>query len=512
MAAPITEFVDINVLTTAVSPTRFSFGSYQGVFEHNQTTNRQDGPYTGVAEAESAGFTAANTPEINFWLNSVFAQDDAVDSVLIGRKIPAAGGAWDRVWQVEEPSTFVDMTSEANSAAAADWIIFPATESDGDFAALGSPVPFASVTFNADGGTAGVDGGTLDLVWEYWNGAAWAALTGVTDGTASFTAGATDGQVLTFTQPSDWATTELNSDGGQLYYIRARLATADYSTNPIYDDAVITADASWSAALSAIEAVAGADSWYGHTIESRVEADILDVASWTESRFHFFIPQSADATFLNGTAGNVGEDLAGFNYKRTAGPLYHGASSGSANGYADGAWASSGFGMDLDAPNGRGIWAFRVLEGITFDNITSAQADNIWAVNGNIYGRNKGLSFTSKGTTADGAPFFIDIQTTIDWIKVRLEEDILALFVGQNVVPYTNGGIQLIRAAVKNRLDQGVTFGHFSGDPGNETAVTDVDVTEVSSDDKQNRVLTLTATAVFAGAVQKFSLQLNVTF
>lgn len=513
MAANITEFVDITVNVAAASPDRFSFGNMMGVFEHNITTDRQNGPYASVAEVEAAGFTSGAAPSVNFWANSVFAQDDAVDSILIGRKIPAAGGPWDRVWQVDATGpAFVNMTTEANDATVNNWVIFPAVEGDGDYAALGSPVPFASVTFNAAGGTAGVDGGTNVLVWQYWNGSTWAALAGVVDGTTAFTAGATDGQVLTFTQPADWAPTELNSSGGQLYYIRAFLSTADYATNPIYDDAVITADTSWANALSAIAAVAGDDSWYGHTIDTRVEADILGVASWTESRFHFFISQSADEAYLSGTAGNVGEDMEAAGYKRSAGPLYHATSSGSANAYADGAWASSGFGMDLDAPNGRGIWAYRVLEGITFDNITSGQANNIYAVNGNIYGRNKGLSFTSKGTTAFGSPYFIDIQTTIDWIKVRLEEDVLALFVAQNVVPYTNAGIQLIVSTVKNRLDQGVTFGHFSGDPGNEPTVTAPDVTEISSQDKQDRVLTLTATAVFAGAIQKLTLVVNLSF
>jgi hypothetical protein len=359
MSASITEYVDVSVAVAGASPTRFSFGTPLGVFDHSVTANRIDGPYSSVAEAVAAGFTLLAEPEVYHWLTAVFSQDDAVDAVYIGR-----------------------------------------------------------------------------------------------------------------------------------------------------EDAL---DANWTATMNAIEAYAAANGidWYGTTIESRVKADILLVAAWVEARDKFFIAQSADADVLTGAAGNVCDELKVAGYKKTA-CIYHATSSGAANGYLDGAWASSGFGMDLDAPNGRGIWAYRVLEGITYDAVTSAQASAIFADNGNIYGRNKGLSFTSKGTTGFGAPYFIDIQTTITWLKLRLEEDILALFVAQNVVPYTNAGINLIAAAVKERLEKGVTYGHFSPDFPREVIVPDV--ANVSSSDRQNRVLTLQASAYFAGAIQKLTLAVNLEF
>ena len=294
-------------------------------------------------------------------------------------------------------------------------------------------------------------------------------------------------------------------------------ATAVFSQDDAVDSVLIgaqfVADAGdWTVTMDAIEAygVANGISWYGHTIESRVSADIVDVAAWTEPRFNMFVPQTADADVLAGTVGNINDLLAVAGYKRTVGPLYHAVSSGVANGYADGAWASSGFGMPLDQPNGRGIWAYRTLEGINFDNVSSAQAAAIYADNGNLYGRNKGLSFTSLGSTAFGVPYFVDIQTTIDWAQARIEEDIVALFVARPVVPYTNAGINLIVAAIKNRLDQGVTFGHFSPDVA--TVVTAPDVSEVSDADKLARELTLTAEATFAGGIQRLVLTLNLTF
>ena len=509
MAAAIETYVDVTISVAAASATRFSFGTYMGVFEHEQTTARQNGPYVDMAEVNAAGFTSANTPEINFWATSVFAATNGVSSLLIGRKIASTGGALDRVWQFEDPATFVDETTDANSATAADWTIFPATESVGDYVAIGSEAPFASLTLTNTGGTQGVDGGSLAVAWEYWDGAAWTALTGVTDGTTGFTA-VVGVQTVTFTQPANWATTELNSTGGQLYYVRCRITAGDYSTNPVYDNGYITGDTDYSDALDQIEAVHGADSWYGHTIGSRVSADIVDVAAWTESRTHIFPSQSGDAAYLAGTAGNVGLLLQASGYNRSFGPLYHATSSGAADGYADGAWASRGFGIDLDTK--RSIWSYMTLAGITYDAITSAQAASVLAANGNIYGRNKGLSFTSEGKMAAGAPRFIDIQTTIDWTKIRIDEDIIELFVGADVVPYTNGGINIIAAKIKERLDKGVAIGHFSPDPDKAPTVTVPLLADISAADIQARQLTLEATAVFAGGIQQLTLTVNLTF
>jgi hypothetical protein len=298
----------------------------------------------------------------------------------------------------------------------------------------------------------------------------------------------------------------------EVYYWATSVFSQDDAVNQIYIGQQSVGDAGdWTVTMDAIEAYAitqGLD-WYGTSIESRTSADIVDVAAWSEARVKTFIYQSSDADVLTGAPGNINDLLNVAGYKRSMG-MYHATGSGAANGYLDGAWASSGYGMNLDSPGGRGIWAYRALEGITFDPVTSTQASAVYADFGNIYGRNLGLSFTSKGTTAFGTPYFMDIQTTIDWIKTRLEEDILALFVAQNVIPYTNSGINLVRATVKARLDQGVTFGHFS--PDVETEVIVPNVADVSTAAKQARELTISATATFAGGIQKLFLTLNLSF
>lgn len=351
MPAAITEFIDVDVLLTGAAADKFSFGTLMGVFDHTVTANRQDGPFTSLAELVAAGFTSIATPNVYGWASAVFAQDDGVDQVLIGR---------------------------------------------------------------------------IDAL-----------------------------------------------------------------------------DANLTASLDAIEA-AGSDTWYITNIETRTDADIALLAAWTETRTKIAIAQSSDADILAGTPGNIALTLQASGYNRTA-LIYHDDDTE----WLDGAWSSSGGGLNLDAPGGVGIWAYRQLEGVPFDDVTAAQATEIYAADANLFGRNKGLSFTSKGTAASSR--FLDVQTSVDWVSARTEEEILSLFVGAPTkVPYTNAGINQVSAAIQNVLNRGVTFGHFS--PDFPPTVNAPDVSTISSTDKQNRELTLQASAVLAGAIQKVNLTINLTF
>ncbi len=280
-------------------------------------------------------------------------------------------------------------------------------------------------------------------------------------------------------------------------------ATAIFSQDDGVDQIIIglldAADAgSYTTALDAIEA-AGPNDWYITNIESRGDTALGEAAAWTEARRKIFVGQSDDL------AGLV-EFLAWqtSNLNRSAG-IFHDDDAE----YLDGAWSSSGGGLNLDAPDGAGIWAYRQLEGVPFDAVTGAQALSIYAADANLFGRNKGVNFTSKGTMASGR--FIDVTTSIDWTTTRMEEALLALFVGTPTkIPYTNAGINIIVATIQGVLNRGVTAGHFSTDVA--PTVEAPDVSTVSNQDKIDRVLTLVANVVLAGAVQKVVLNINLTF
>jgi hypothetical protein len=140
-----------------------------------------------------------------------------------------------QVWQYDASAdSFVDETTDANDTGNADWTLFPATEAIDDYAAFGYTKAFTQLKIDYANGTAGI-GGAVD--WEYWNGSAWVALTGVTDGTTGFTATAADGLTVTWTLPTDWATLTISA-GAALYYVRAQIKTV-YTTNPVLDQGFV---------------------------------------------------------------------------------------------------------------------------------------------------------------------------------------------------------------------------------------------------------------------------------
>jgi hypothetical protein len=126
-------------------------------------------------------------------------------------------------------ASFTDNSAEARLDGGTAFALFP-TPGTSDICYFGSPgetidaagaykPAFKQLIFDLS--VLGV-GGTY--VWEYWNGTAWTTLT-VTDGTNGFTQ---DGTV-SWTIPTDWATTAVNAV--TTYWVRVR-CTATPTTNP----------------------------------------------------------------------------------------------------------------------------------------------------------------------------------------------------------------------------------------------------------------------------------------
>lgn len=115
-------------------------------------------------------------------------------------------------------SVYTNETANADGYVANGMTLLPAVPSTNCAYYIGFPYLFDSVSLVI--GTQGA--GTWTIVWEYWNGGAWAALTGVTDGTLGFTSGAGT-KTVTFTRGAGWATTSVNAVG-PYYYVRARVS------------------------------------------------------------------------------------------------------------------------------------------------------------------------------------------------------------------------------------------------------------------------------------------------
>jgi hypothetical protein len=136
-----------------------------------------------------------------------------------------------KAWQVTAAGpVFVDLTTAINNATANDAQPFPTGEVSGDYCAIGYSSTFGTVKINV--GTAGTVG---TLTWEYWNGTAWTALSGVTDNTTGLTVSGS--HTVVFTAPANWATLALNG-GTALYYVRAKV-TGAYTIDPLITQAFV---------------------------------------------------------------------------------------------------------------------------------------------------------------------------------------------------------------------------------------------------------------------------------
>lgn len=119
-----------------------------------------------------------------------------------------------------------EITGASESGISNDMTLLPAVPAVNDAYYFGKSFMFDKLTVCI--GIPGV--GTWTITWEYWNGSAWAALSGVTDGTTHFRAAAGDRDV-TFTMPSNWVDCEVKSRN--LYWIRARVsAYTSVTTQP----------------------------------------------------------------------------------------------------------------------------------------------------------------------------------------------------------------------------------------------------------------------------------------
>lgn len=203
--------------------------AHRAVEEHYQITDQETGitgrdVHSGERKDEwqdlwryqvPVGVAYVFKPNHSFSVYAEYLQD-AIDAAL-----------------ADDGGTITDETTEANEGTADDMTLMPATETTSDQYYFGYRYPFATLRLKI--GTAGV--GTA-ITWEYYNGASWVTIPGLVDGTSGFTATAGTNNI-TFVPPADWARVVIGDH--ELYYIRAQVSTASFTTVPTGDQAWIGA-------------------------------------------------------------------------------------------------------------------------------------------------------------------------------------------------------------------------------------------------------------------------------
>lgn len=226
------------------------------------------------------------------------------------------------------------------------------------------------------------------------------------------------------------------------------------------------------------------NSWYGISLCSNVDYDIIQLSSAVEALKKIFIAASNDSDIPTAATDDILSVMKGESLKRSA--LVY--SPGSYNKGVEAAW----MGGQLPQTPGSNAWAYKTLAGIAADAIMDnargiiignpvAQIDG---KNGNIYSVVGGKAITQMGRMAGGQ--YIDITIGLDWLESTLQSNIYGALVAAAKIPYTDVGTGVLISAVKAAIDQGVANGLIDGN--SPISITAASVLSVPQSQRANRV------------------------
>ncbi len=266
---PLTDWVAESIISTdnvsAPSFTAVSDGSDNVYYASNAAASIYFSYWNGsvwtatttvAATATTDSYVGLSTDGNNVWI--VFGETSNLSTGLPGSRkivyrkgvapftvgnfstasIPlvSSHGTFDKYWRYVS-SVYTNDTTDAANTTSADT---QTATNVNDSLYFGKSEQFDAVVWDVS--TAGIGG---QLYWEYWNGSTWIQLTSINSVTApALTA---DGYI-SFTPPSDWATTAVNSEGTSYYYVRARVLRA-FTTTPIGVQFTTIPLASWASTL-----------------------------------------------------------------------------------------------------------------------------------------------------------------------------------------------------------------------------------------------------------------------
>ncbi len=212
------------------------------------------------------------------------------------------------------------------------------------------------------------------------------------------------------------------------------------------------------AAITAIETVTTDWAALGLLKKYRDTDDAESFAASIESRIKTMFLATNDANVLTlGSTSTMNYALKQLNYKRTS-LWYHDNSAL----YPD----MSIMGQQLPKDLGSTNYAYKEMAGtadyadveITSVDLTQDQIDAALDVNCNVYTTTLGSTYTYfgimvGGKNADKEGEKINIVRDIDFLQIRIEEQMLSLFLENDIINLTDGGISMAEARLWSALD-----------------------------------------------------------
>lgn len=228
--------------------------------------------------------------------------------------------------------------------------------------------------------------------------------------------------------------------------------------------------------------------WYAIILGTRTLLVNLLAASKVESLGKLLVLCSGADAVKDGDADNILEQLESSNLDRTV-FLF------SADHLK---WPDAGIvSRCLQADPGSISWMFKSINGIVADDLSTTESSYIRGLNGNTYESIGGVDIFREGKVVSGE--FIDTIVGADWLKARIEEDILQAFINEEKIPYTVGGISIIESIIRTRLQDAVNVGFLAS-----YTVTVPSIDSILSANKIARLLEdVEFEGVLAGAIHK---------
>lgn len=475
----ISNYITISVLLEGSGAQPAGFGTPIFVSDHAVTANRLDGPYTSLAAMVTAGFVST-TPEY-LWASAVFAQQPRVQSVYIGRRDGAdasLAASLDAILAVDSGAWYcinLESRTSADIAALAAWV---------------EAASFPKIAIAQSNDASLVNGTGAQYNAEFAGT--------VVDGT----------YILTFT------------GFGLASPVAATVTRTAGAPATLADVAAAMRTALTTAAGGSLSGVLSASSIGGTTVN--VTFGIIGglAAAGTVVASGTAVASTADINVTT-TDNAVGETLFRAQYTRTA-LLYHATDAN----YLDGAWSSRCLSFDLDVQ--KGGWSYKRIAGIAGDALNDAQVNALRSINCNYFApavMSSGVAvqaFTAQGWMPSGsaeAGRRIDVTTTLDWLRARLEEATINVNLRDpQDVPFTDAGINRYFAAWTGVLNTGIKAGHLvefvvpEGEDleGTKTPYLDVPtLAETTTTQRQNRTLSATGLVYLRSSIEAVTLAIE---
>ena len=267
---------------------------------------------------------------------------------------------------------------------------------------------------------------------------------------------------------------------------------------------VITVVTPNTGAASEIQRIFDADQdWFFVTMTDRTKSDILELATQmsTIRRLYGFETDEDDSKDLS-PGSDTTSILAVLKAAKYDFVFGQWTKSSNLSKYPAAAW----IGQQAPKDPGSTTWKFKgVIGPAPDDELSVTEKANILDKNGNVYTTVGGQAMFEEGVVSSGE--FIDVIRGVEFLLARMKENVFSLFLTEEKIPFTNGGIAQVLTQVDATLQLGVDQGILTDDPGREPTSSAPDILDIPAADRAVRFLdNVEFEAFLQGAIHKVKI------